>query len=176
MRKILFTVNVYVPLMMTLVLASCGYHLAGHGEGGGAIPEDVHTLSIQAASGSKAFLPLLRQRIQSDPHAYTLVDGQPDKGSSTHHAVLRITHVAEKFAPVAYDAAGIAIQYRLTLKGGLAVYHQGKVIWQSGAVSVKGDVFATGGPASIEASRQRLADDLRKEWMRNVWTRLRAGF
>jgi len=160
-------------MLAAAVLAACGYHLAGHGEGRSAIPPDVRTLSIQAAPASKEFVPLLRQRILAESHGYSVTDNPADP---THHAVLRMNHRPERFVPVAYDAVGVATQYRLAISGEIAVYQQGKVIWQSGLVTVQGDVFTTGGPASIEASRRRLADDLRDEWMRNVWARLRAGF
>lgn len=160
-------------LLAVSILVSCGYHLAGHGDGRGAIPADVRTLSIQAAPASKAFVPLLRQRILTDPHGYSVLDMPTDPA---RHAVLRMTHKPERMVPVAYDAAGIATQYRLAVSGEITVLREGKLVWKSGMVTVQGDVFTTGGPASIEASRRRLADDLRDEWIRNVWARLRAGF
>jgi len=171
MRKALCLLWLLLPL-----LSGCGYHLAGSGEGEGAVPDDVQTLSLQAAGAeAQQLLPLLRRQIERGASGYALVDNDTVVAAESH-ARLMLQSVSEHFVPSAYDATGVALQYRLTLTVTLQLYRQGALIWSSGAMRVSGDVYVSGGPASIEASRQRLLRELRSEWARQAWSRLRSGF
>jgi len=58
----------------------------------------------------------------------------------------------------------------------VAITRQGETIWQSGNIQRRGDVFVTGGPTIIEASRERLLKDLSRQWLNDAVSRLRSGF
>jgi len=162
-----------IALLLTLSLGSCGYHLVGHGDGsGGAIPADVTVISLVGNAESK-LLSQLRQRLQSD--RYAIIDAS-DIDDQTEHAMLHINIAALSFTPSAYGATGIATQYRMVFTGSLMLVKEGETIWQSGAISRQGDVFVAGGPTSIEASRERLLEDLHKQWLADAVGRIRAGF
>jgi len=160
-----------LPLLM--LLTACGYHLVGQGGDAGAIPADVHTLSIAGSGEVQQMLAPLRQRLRSD--RYSLVD-HGNIIDEEHHATIRLHVAPVVFNPSAYDAAGIATQYRMVFSGSLQVVRTDKIIWQSGTVQRLGDVYVTGDPTSIEASRERLLRDLRKQWLQDVMGRLRSGF
>ena len=160
--------------MVAVMLVSCGYQLVGHGESAGAIPADVKTLSlIVRGSSDRRLDPMLRQRLKSD--RYALIDEQ-DVIDQAAHAKLRVNISQLLFRPSAYDAAGVETEYRMVFAGSLLIERQGKAIWQSGLISADGDVYVAGGPASIEASRERLYNDLRKQWLQDALGRLRSGF
>jgi len=169
MKKLLLT-----ALMMTLLsLNACSYHLVGHGEGSGAIPADVKTVTIAVNGDSHKVLSIFRQRLASE--AFTLVD-TADVAETEVHAFLRVNILPVAFVPSAYDVNGVASQYRMTYSGSLFVQRSGRNIWQSGTISQQGEVYEAGGPASIEASRERLLRDLRKQWVSDALGRLRSGF
>lgn len=162
--------------LLPLLLIGCGYHLVGSGDGGGAVPQDVTTLSLQAQGPVAAdMLPLLRRRISRARTTYRLVDNNTVVAVDTH-ARLFLQDVTEHFVPSAYDATGVAVQYQMTLTGTLQLYRKGETIWNSGPINASGSVYVSGGPASIEASRQQLEGQLQREWVRQAWGRLRSGF
>lgn len=154
-------------LLGGLMLGSCGYHLVGHGEGTGAIPADVHSVMLIGSAASRPYLPLMRDRLERGGYRVGMRQGE---------VTLRLSHQAEQFVPSAYDRSGVATQYRLTVSGSATLERGGKAIWRSGHVTVQDDVYVTAGLASIEASHRQLADDLHKEWVRRIWSRLRSGF
>ncbi|ATX81123.1 Outer membrane lipoprotein LptE/RlpB (LPS assembly) [Mariprofundus ferrinatatus] len=157
-----------------LLLSGCGYHLVGHGDGIGAIPADVRTVSlIVRGSSDRQLEPMLRQRLKSD--SYALIEPQ-DVIDQEAHANLHVNMSRLIFTPSAYDAAGVETEYRMVFSGSLMLEREGKAIWQSGVIRSHGDVYVAGGPASIEASRERLYDDLRKQWLQDALGRLRSGF
>jgi len=151
----------------TVLLSACGYHLVGHGDGAGAIPEDVHSIALISNEAAREALPLLRDRLQQA--GYDLTAEQPE-------ATLRLMLQPATFAPSAYDRAGVATQYRMAVTGSLMLERDGAVIWQSGNLAVQDEVYVTAGPASIEASRQLLGEQLRNSWVREAWSRLQSGF
>ena len=162
-----------MALLLTLSLNSCGYHLVGHGDDAdGAIPADVKAISL-IGNADAQLISQLRQRLQSD--RYAIIDAN-DINDKAAHAMLHINLSALSFTPSAYDAAGIATQYRMVFTGSLMLVREGKTIWQSGAISRLGDVFVAGGPTSIEASRERLLKDLHKQWLADAVGRIRSGF
>lgn len=160
-------------LTVCLLLASCGYHLVGQGEGSGAIPADVHTASISVSGSDQKIQTQLRQRLGS-AH-YALIE-QKDVTDAESHAIIRVNIAPVSFNPSAYDAAGVASQYGMVFSGSLLVERMGKTIWQSGTIQKLGNVYVSGGPTSIEASRERLLKDLRKQWLQDAVGRLRSGF
>jgi outer membrane lipopolysaccharide assembly protein LptE/RlpB len=163
-----------ILLPVLLLLTSCGYHLVGQGGGVGVIPADVRTLSIVGSGGeAQQVLSSMRQRLISE--SYSLIE-HDDITDEEHHATLRLHLSPPSYYPSAYDVAGVAIQYRMVFSGSLQVDRRGKVIWQSGTIQRLGDVFVAGDPTSIEASRERLLRDLRKQWLQDAMGRLRSGF
>lgn len=157
--------------LLPLLLAACGYHLAGHGGEHGAIPADVRVVALTGAGEAQRYMPLMKSRLSAAGYTVAARAAEGEAG-----AVIRLTHSSEQFVPSAYDQSGIATQYRMILVGSVDVEQQGKVIWRSGPVTVQDEVYVTGSLASIEASRQRLKEDLAREWVRRAWSRLRSGF
>ncbi|MES0371845.1 MAG: adenosylmethionine-8-amino-7-oxononanoate aminotransferase [Mariprofundaceae bacterium] len=158
-----------------LTLSSCGYHLVGHGDGTGAVPADVTTVSVQAVGeAAKPFLFDLKHQLEGNDH-YKLIDAESVSDEKSH-AVIRIEQASESFVPSAYDSSGIAIQYRMTIQGIVRLYRAGSLIWESGVISKSGDVYVTGGPTDVEASRKRIQEELRSEWTVAVSSRISSGF
>jgi len=162
-------------ITVALLLSGCGYHLVGHGDGIATIPPDVKTVSlIVRGSADQQVKSMLNQQLASDQ--YTLIESQ-DVIDQEGHANLHVNISPLGFYPSAYDAAGVATQYRMVFSGSLKIIRgDGKSIWQSGLIQRQGDVYVTGGPTSIEASRERLLEDLRKQWIQDALGRLRSGF
>ncbi len=156
-----------VWLGAAVLLASCGYHLAGHGRG--AVPEDVRAVAITGADVRLA--NELKRQARSNARDWAVTD---DAGAAD--AELRLGDVREQFVPVGYDANGVAVNYRLTLTGSLSLWRNGKQLWRSGPIAVSDEVYAVGGPASIDASRARVRRDLTRQWLREAWQRLTSGF
>ena len=171
MKKLLLTT--LTVALLTLSLSACGYNLVGHGGGSGAIPADVKTVSLAVYGDNQKVLSLFRQGLVSD--SFTLIESA-DVEDSKSHVVVRINLAQLLFVPSAYDIAGVATQYRMTYAGVVSVQRAEKQLWQSGRVQRTGSVYVTGGPASIEASRERLLRDLRKQWVSDALGRLRSGF
>jgi outer membrane lipopolysaccharide assembly protein LptE/RlpB len=167
--------RVVVPMMFAMALSSCGYHLVGQGDGTGAIPEDVTTISVQVAGEvSQGFLAALKRQFSRSGHYKLIaVEAVVDEQS---HAEIRIKNMSESFVPSAYDLSGLATQYRMTFSGNIHLYRANSLLWESGTISMVGDVFVTGGPTGTESSRQRIRDDLQKEWIITAWGRINSGF
>jgi hypothetical protein len=119
---------------------------------------------------AEGLLPALRRYIADHAEDYAVAD------DGHGEAELRLEAVSETFKPVAFDAEGVANTYRLTLTGRISIWRDGGYIWRSGLFSVHEDVFAVGGPASIEASRARMSRDLRRLWVSEAWLKLSSGF
>jgi len=158
-----------------LLLTSCGYHLVGSGGGAGAIPADVQTVAI-IGNADAPVLSMLRQRLSSEH--YRLIDGLEGAAIAdmTHHALLHVQISPLAFVPSAYDVAGIATQYQMIFAGTLMLEQDGKTLWQSGPIQRQGDVYVTGGPTSIDASRTRLLNDLQQQWVSDAVGRISSGF
>jgi len=153
---------------LTLVLSACGYHLAGQGRG--AVPEDVSIVNVTGTNESTHGILAAWRRYVSD-HAKGFVIGKDNAD-----AELRLGAISESFNPVSFDASGVAITYRLSRSGSISLWRKGVRIWNSGAIAVQGDVYAVGGPTSIDASRARLRRDLDRQWIREAWLKLSSGF
>ncbi len=159
--------------LTALLLSACGYHLVGHGDGPGAIPADVQRLALVArGEEGRQLLPGLRRELAADDLHISIGGRRADAADA--FLIVRMQPV--RFTPSAYDAAGIASQYRMLYSGSLMLERQGRTIWKSGSISEQGEVYVTGAPASIEASRQQLLRGLRKQWLRTAVGRLRSGF
>ncbi|MDX8402944.1 MAG: adenosylmethionine-8-amino-7-oxononanoate aminotransferase [Mariprofundaceae bacterium] len=167
--------KVAVSVMFAMVLSSCGYHLVGHGDDAGAIPEDVTAVSVQATGKTaNTFLSGLKHQFERSDR-FKVIDAE-SVIDETSHAVIRIEQASEFFVPSTYDQSGIATQYRMTIRGNIRLYRADRLIWESGLISKSGDVFVTGGPTGLEASRKRILDDLRSEWIFAAWSRIGSGF
>lgn len=165
-----------LPTLMTaaLLLSACGYHLVGHGDREGAIAADVKTVSLMLRGETdRQFISNLKQRLSSDK--YALIEAK-DVVDPKSHASLSVTIAPLRFTPSTYDAAGVATQYHMIFSGSLTLEREEKRSWQSGLIQTQGDVYVAGGPTSIEASRERLLIDLRKQWLQDALGRLRSGF
>ncbi len=155
-------------LIACMFLASCGYHLAGHGRG--VMPADVNIVNVTGTETSPhGILSEWRQYVSDHAQGYVV-------GSENADAEMRLGALSESFNAVSYDAAGVAITYRLSRSRNISLWRKGVQVWSSGAISVQGDVYAVGGPTSIEASKDRLRKDLDKQWMREAWLKLASGF
>jgi outer membrane lipopolysaccharide assembly protein LptE/RlpB len=164
MRRIV----VVTSLCLMLALNGCGYHLAGQGRG--SVPEDVSIVNVTGADASaRSILPAWRNYVSDHAKGFVV-------GKDHADAELRLGAISESFNPVSYDASGVAITYRLSRSGSISLWRKDVRIWNSGPISVQGDVYAVGGPTSIEASRNRLSKDLDRQWMREAWLKLSSGF
>ncbi len=169
-------IKILMPCFVSgLMLSGCGYHLVGHGDSSGAIPEDVVSVSVESPAlfASGLVSALKRQLDGSDRYKVIAPEDVVDEST---HAVIRVEQVSEQFVPSAYDASGIATQYRLTLRGRVVLYREGRRVWESGSISKAGDVFVAGGPSGIEASRRRIREDIEKEWVYAAVSRINSGF
>jgi len=161
-----------------LLLGGCGYHLVGHSDGKGVIPEDVSRLILMSQGGEGELQTLaLRDGLQTDHLAVMIQPGHgalADDGIQDARLLVQISPV--RFSASAFDATGVASQYRMVYEGRLSLLHHGETIWQSGNLSEQGEVYVTTDPTSIEASRQQLLRNLRKQWLRTALGRIRSGF
>ncbi len=158
-----------------LLFTSCGYHLVGHGDGSGVIPEDVLTLSVEASNETGRQMMVLLKRQLAGSDRYRVVAGN-DVADELTHAEVRVEQALESFVPSAYDQSGLATQYRMTIQANVRLFRQDKKLWESGIVTMSDDVFVAGGPTGIESSRKRIREDLQKEWVYAVWGRINSGF
>jgi len=164
MRRIV----VLTALCLTLALNACGYHLAGQGRG--VMPEDVSIVNVIGTDVSAHdILPAWRRYVSDHARGFMVGEDNAD-------AELRVGAISETFSPVSFDASGVAITYRLSRSGSISLWRKDVRVWSSGAISVQGDVYAVGGPTSIEASRTRLRRDLDRQWIREAWLKLSSGF
>jgi len=158
-----------VAFAACLLLAGCGYHLAGQGRG--VVPEDVHSVGLVAVGkAAQELLPAMRRQIQGRSGYYALAE------PSEADAEFRLDGVTESYTPTAFDTSGVAVTYSLTLSGSLSLWQKGAKIWDSGTISASGDVYVLGDPASTEALRRRLKQDLQKQWVRDVFRALSSYF
>ncbi len=164
-------------LLLALLLSSCGYHLVGQGQSH-VIPHDTRTVTLQTTPSTLGKILLAELRAQwlqreSLPHL--------QEGSGKTHVTLRIENPEQAFTPVAFDASGLAIQYRLSVSGVLRMYQEHSLIWQSGLVTSSADIFGdaaalSNNPASVEAEREALEEQLHQKWAQDVLARLQSGF
>jgi outer membrane lipopolysaccharide assembly protein LptE/RlpB len=165
------------------LLTSCGYHLVGQGSST-VIPDDVisanlsavHSPSADSSQASDKFSqPLLAELTSLWENNEYLPSLRPER-VSRDHVTVRVEQADNQFAPVAFDAAGLAIQYRMQVSAVLKLYQENTMIWQSGVVLVHTDVFGGSDPSVIEAERERLTEQLEQEWAKNTMSRLTSGF
>lgn len=162
--------------LLLLTLGGCGYHLAGHGDGG-AIGGDVQTASIQGVGVSNLLQSAFQQQFSRSYSAQlTLVTPAQEIEDEHRHVQIRLEQGFETFLPSAYDSAGVANQYRLTMGANVRLYRAGELLWESGVIRESGDVYVAGGPSGIEASKSRLLRDLHQQWAMRAVQRLRSGF
>jgi len=153
---------------LAFALNNCGYHLAGQGRG--VMPEDVSIVKITGVDKSADNLLSAWRRYVGD-HARGFIVGK-----NNADAELRLGAISESFTPASFDASGVAVSYRFSRSGSISLWRKDVRIWSSGTISVQGDVFAVGGPSSIEASKTRLRHDLNRQWIREAWLKLSSGF
>jgi outer membrane lipopolysaccharide assembly protein LptE/RlpB len=168
--------QVFVALMLAGVLGGCGYHLAGHGDNQGAIPPGTETVVVRASgldANRLAQVLMARMRVGAD---YILQRADMPHATGSNSVELRIENVSVRFVPTAYDSTGIANQYRLTLSASVELFRGQTALWQSGPMTAAGDVYVTSGPATVEASRERVEQAMRQQWARQAWERLQSGF
>jgi len=162
-------------LIVSLLLTSCGYHLVGQGDGKSrVIPDAVTTAALQSVAGKygKVLLAELRTLWKQHDSFPTLQVSEDNE----HHVILRIEGAKTRLTPVAFSAAGLAIQYRLTVSAVLNMYQGHRQIWGSGLVLVEADVFEGNDPSVTEAERERLTEQLNEAWAKKAMARLQSGF
>lgn len=157
---------------LMLGLNACGYHLVGQGKGSGVIPKDASQVVVVATANAGKLLTVFRQKLaqSGDIPVVNMNEAMDDA------IVIRMEHVSETMTGSAFDASGLANQYRVTVSASLRVLKSGKELWKSESINTSGDVFATGGAVAIEAQKQRVSQALRDEWAQKALGRLRSGF
>jgi len=160
-------------LAATLMLTSCGYHLVGHGTMT-VIPEGVTTASLETMETGNA--KILLSELQYLWQKKNNLPALSDQKTGAEHVTLRIENVTVSFVPAAFDASGLAIQYRLNISGVLNMYQQDALIWGSGVVMESADIFEGSDPSATEAERSRQTEQLNQEWAKDALSRLRSGF
>ncbi len=158
--------------ILALFLNACGYHLVGQGGDAGVIPEDATQVVVMATGNSGKLLRVFRQKLVQSGDVPIV----SSKDADSDAVEIRMEHVSESMSASAFDAAGIANQYRVTISGSLRVLQSGKELWASEVISVSGDVFVSGGAVAIEAHKERVSEALRDEWVQKALGRLRSGF
>ncbi|MDQ6967915.1 MAG: hypothetical protein Q9M14_04455 [Mariprofundaceae bacterium] len=164
--------GLFAVLMLVLGLSACGYHLVGQGDSSGVISKDVTQVVLVAADQRGKLFSVFRKKLARsyDVPIVRASEAMPDA------VEIRMENMAETMTASAFDSSGIANQYRVSISGVLRVVQSGKELWVSEAISVSGDVFATGGTVAIEAQKERVLQDLRDEWVQKALGRLRSGF
>lgn len=163
-------------LVASLLLTSCGYHLVGQGESS-VIPEDVTSARLTTNAGEQG--KLLLAELQQLWLQHETLPPLESNSMTEKTVVLRIEQASQTFSPIAFDAAGLALQYQLSVSGLLNIYQQDGLLWSSGMVSVRGQVFGEAGsnnPSTVEAERVTLAEQLEQQWAQDVMARLQSGF
>jgi len=147
--------------ILLLALTSCGYHLVGQGEG--VIPKSATQLWVVSVGGGDAnrLLPILVRRSLLQREHLTWVS---DDNISDTTVEIRLENMSEALVATAFDAAGLASQYRLTVSGSARMVYRGKEVWHSDAIAVGGDIFAAGGVVAIESQRAEMGQRLRQQW------------
>ncbi|PCH53891.1 MAG: hypothetical protein COC22_01425 [Flavobacteriaceae bacterium] len=161
-------------LMLAMGLSACGYHLVGQGGDSGVIPEDATQIVVVGNAG-KLFTVFRQKLAQTVDVPVVRAKDAIDDGTGNSIEV-RMENFSESMTASAFDASGIANQYRVTISASLRVLQSGKELWASEAMSVSGDVFVTGGAVAIEAHKERVSESLRDEWVQKALGRLRSGF
>jgi len=156
-----------------LWLSACGYHLVGQGNTSNAVPETAKLLQVQLLNSHNDALLMVAQRALLERTGLALAHS--DEPNPTLLTVY-IEQAQERLQATSFDASGVANQYRLTLSGSVRTFYQGEERWQSGVISVQGDVFATGGAVAIEAQREAVAKSLRQAWVEKVMRRMYSNF
>ncbi|MDQ6979849.1 MAG: hypothetical protein Q9M46_00060 [Ghiorsea sp.] len=158
---------------LALILTSCGYHLVGQGESN-VIPSEVQTAWLESGKSAKGQALRMELEVlwQGNKHLPSLDHVKPNKT----HVTVRIEQVSENFIPIGFDAAGLAVQYRLSISATLRMYQESSLIWQANNILVSADVFAGDDPSVIESERARLTKQLQTSWARAALARLQSGF
>jgi len=164
--------GLFAVFIFALGLSACGYHLVGQGGDAGVIPEDATQVVVMATGNSGKLLRVFRQKLAQSGDV-PLVSS---KDADSDAVEIRMEYVSESMSASAFDASGIANQYRVTISASLRVLQSGKELWASEVISVSGDVFVSGGAVAIEAHKERVSEALRDEWVQKALGRLRSGF
>jgi len=162
-----------VSLYLSLYLNACGYHLVGQGKSL-VMPASVVSASLESTSNQEG-KPLLRElRILWEKNEY--LPPLQDEEFSQKHVVMRVEQSSQSFHAIAFDASGIALQYRLQLSASLNMYQEGNLIWQSGLVSVAANMYEASDPSVVEAEKTKLTAQLQQQWANQVMASLQSGF
>ncbi|RMH60789.1 MAG: adenosylmethionine-8-amino-7-oxononanoate aminotransferase [Zetaproteobacteria bacterium] len=154
--------------LLCLMLAGCGYHLAGNG--GQGVLHAGERVALVSEGLAPRYVAMLRARLARD--GIEVLDAR----RADADAVLLVRQQPARYVPSAYDRTGVATQYRMTLSGSVRIERAQRTVWDSGAVQATGDVYVAGGPASVEASRAQLEESLQRQWLRAVYARMKSGF
>ncbi|MDQ6951402.1 MAG: hypothetical protein Q9M26_07035 [Mariprofundales bacterium] len=170
-------------LMLMLLLTGCGYHLVGHGGSLPGIATQTIVVHADNALGQRAVSAMIQQLGNDSQHDFVSESAQADKQSQ-----LVVHQMEETLNTQGFDSNGVANQYQLVLHGELllqppatattpaATDNNGDPTWRSGDISVHGEIYASGGPAVIEANRNQVRKELLTQWAELATSRLRSGF
>jgi len=164
--------GLFAGLMLALGLSACGYHLVGQGGDAGVIPENTTQVVVVGTGNAGKLLRVFRQKLVQSGDVPIV--SSKDAGSDA--VEVRMEHASETMTASAFDASGIANQYRVTISASLRVLQSGTELWKSEVMSVSGDVFVSAGAVAIEAHKERVSEALRDEWVQKALGRLRSGF
>ncbi|MDX8397760.1 MAG: LPS assembly lipoprotein LptE [Mariprofundaceae bacterium] len=162
--------QLFLLLWVSLLLGSCSYHLVGQSTGHGVIPSSA-TQVVILGEKDKLYQALRQRLLQSDDMPFVEQELGADDAVE-----IRVEQASELMTAVSFDSSGIANQYRITLSAVVRVVQSGQELWASESLAVAGDVFASGDVIAIEAQKEKVLQDLRRQWVQKLMGRLRSGF
>ncbi len=166
--------GIVMLLFIPLLMAGCGYHIAGKG---GKMPGDIKTLSIPVFANLTA-KPEVESALTS-AFVTELVTSVSIAGFEEAEAVMYGTITSYSLTPVSYTKSDVNQEYRLTVAISLRIEEKnsGKILWEDPAITDYEDftVNISDVSATREAEDQALRK-LAKDTSRNVKEKLLEGF
>lgn len=166
--------GIVIFLFLPLLMAGCGYHIAGKG---GKMPGDIKTLSIPVFANLTA-KPEVESALTS-AFVTELVTSVSIAGFEEAEAVMYGTITSYSLTPVSYTKSDVNQEYRLTVAISVRIEKKdtGKILWEDPAITDYEDF--TVNIADVSATREAEDQALRKlarDTSRNVKEKLLEGF
>jgi hypothetical protein len=146
-------VRAAVVVLFGLVLAGCGYHLAGEQL---ALPEDVRSLSVGTLGNrsrehglEKSLAFAFEREVHERGHFHLIED--PGGGDAVLSGTIRDLRIR----PVSFNANDQAVQYEIVLVVDLVLtrQHDGRVLWRANGLR-ESDEYSTSGGVVVTSSSQ----------------------
>lgn len=169
-----FLAGIVALFFLPLLLAGCGYHIAGKG---GKMPGDIKTLSIPVfvnlTSKPEVESALTSAFVTELVTSVAIVEPQEAE------AVMYGTITSYSLTPVSYTKSDINQEYRLTVAISISIARKdtGRILWEDPAITDYEDF--TVNIADVSATREAEVQALRKlakDTSRNVKEKLLEGF